>query len=77
MPRPYEHLLKFVGATHASPCKSQPRMSKQGEACLALYEDLVKSVGATRASPCGDRVHVERRRGMPRPDDAHILSLLC
>jgi hypothetical protein len=32
------------------------------------YEDLVKSVGAT---------HVETGRGMPPPDDARILSLLC
>src|ERR1700732_426305 len=29
--------LKFVGATHASPCKPQPRMSKEGEAMPRPY----------------------------------------
>src|ERR1700730_16300562 len=43
---------KFVGATHASPCKPQPRTSKEGEACLAPVNNHAKFVGATHASPC-------------------------
>src|ERR1700730_470409 len=60
--------LKFVGATHASPCKPQLRMSKEGEAMPRPYE---QSPQIRRGDACvtlqTTATYVERGRGMPRP----------
>ena len=76
MHRLYKDLVKFVGATHASPCGDSVHVER-GRGMPRPYEDLVKSVGATHASPCGDRVHVERRRGMPRPYEYSLSIVLA
>src|SRR6202023_987714 len=65
---PMNNTLKFVGATHASPCKPQPRMSKEGEACLVPTNNHLKFVGATHASPCKPQPRMSKEdEAMPRP----------
>src|SRR3984893_474123 len=65
---PMNNHLKFVGATHASPCKPQLRMSKEGEAMPRPYE---QSPQIRRGDACvtlqTTATYVERGRGMPRP----------
>src|SRR3984893_656703 len=64
---PMNNHLKFVGATHASPCKPQLRMSKEGEAMPRPYE---QSPQIRRGDACvtlqTTATYVERGRGMPR-----------
>src|SRR6202140_447603 len=65
---PMNNHLKFVGATHAAPCKPQLRMSKKGEAMPRPYE---QSPQIRRGDACvtlqTTATYVERGRGMPRP----------
>src|SRR3984893_6236457 len=65
---PMNNHLKFVGATHASPCKPQLRMSKEGEAMPRPHE---QSPQIRRGDACvtlqTTATYVERGRGMARP----------
>src|ERR1700738_4949671 len=65
---PMNNHLKFVGATHASPCKPQLRMSKEGEAMPRPYEP---SPPIRRGDACvtlhTTATHVERGRGNASP----------
>src|ERR1700730_17757143 len=65
---PMNNHLKFVGATHASPCKPQLRMSKEGEAMpRPCQQSLQIRRGDAVVALQTTATYVERGRGMPRP----------